>query len=114
MSSNGYGFNFPVSFDQKFEHDLDSNVYIKEYVDVRKYVFSDANVDGNTGISNAKADAIGPNSIAETINTTWAIYGQGSGAYGSSVSATDVDYYYAYEDVARASNRTCLADISVT
>ena len=89
-----YGFSFPVSFSQGFDHSLVNNTYTQDVALILKQVNSDANVDGNTGISNAKADAFGENTIAETVNTTWAIEHAGSGAYGSSVSATDTDYHY--------------------
>ena len=94
MSS--YGFNFPVSFQQSFQHSLQDTTIILDVATIIKNVASNANVDGNTGISNSKADALGINTIAETVNTSWAIQNVGSGAYGSSVSATDIDLYYAY------------------
>ena len=84
-----YGFHFPVSFDQTFNHGLTDSSVIVDVAQILKDVTSNANVSGNTGISNAKADAIGLNTIAETVNTSWSIQNQGSGAYGSSVSAGD-------------------------
>ncbi len=90
------GFSFPVNFNQSFGHNLVNNTYTRDVAQILKQVHSDANVDGNTGISNSKADAFGYNTIAETVNTTWAIENVGSGAYGSSVSAADTDYHYAW------------------
>ncbi len=93
---SGYGFQYPVNFSQVFNHQLTDTTVIYDVANILKNVQANANVDGNTGISNSKADAFGYNTIAETVNTTWAIQNVGSGAYGSSVSATDIDYYYAY------------------
>ncbi len=87
------GYNFPVDFAQIFAHGLDSNVNITDSVMVEKKIWSQVMVDGNTGISNAKADAIGYNTLAETVNTTWSIQNYGSGAYGSSTSSSDADVY---------------------
>ena len=90
------GFSFPVNFNQSFGHNLVNNTYTQDVAKILKYVSANANVDGNTGISNSKADAFGYDTIAETVNTTWAIQHVGSGAYGSSTSATDTDYYYGW------------------
>ena len=90
---SGSGYNFPVDFAQIFAHALDSDVNILDTVMIEKAVWSQVMVDGNTGMSNAKADAIGYNTLAETVNTTWSIQNYGSGAYGSSVSSSDADVY---------------------
>ena len=90
------GFNFPVNFTQLFNHGLNDQTVIVDVANILKNVQSAAHVSGNTGISNAKADALGDNTIAETVNTTWSIQHIGSGAYGSSVSASDADATYCW------------------
>ena len=85
---------FGTYFPQGFSFDFDKDVNIKERVDIAKQVLSLVYVQGNLGNANAKADAFGYDTVAETLTATWAIQGFGSGAVSESTAGTNGAYYH--------------------
>ena len=81
-----------VNFFQGFNTDIHKSIAIQDLVLVAKQVTSNLDVKGNLGIADAKADAIGKNTIAQGVTATWSIDNYGSGASSLSVSGSDGAY----------------------
>ena len=76
--------------------DFWKNVNINEYAKIHKTVDVAAHILGNVGMSNATADALGTNTVSETLTETHAIQGFGSSAASESLSATSGYDYHIY------------------
>jgi hypothetical protein len=64
------------------------NVHINKDIDVH------ADVRGNTALANATADALGANSVTETLTQTTVAQGMGSSSVSESLSAATRDHYF--------------------
>jgi hypothetical protein len=74
--------------------DFSKYVDIYEKAQIDKSIDVNAYIHGNVGMANATADALGPNTVSETLTETHAIQGFGSSAASESLSATSgYDYH---------------------
>jgi hypothetical protein len=68
--------------------DFTKAVKIYESAHITKDIDVSAYVHGTTGMANATADALGTNTVSETLTETHAVQGYGSSAASESLSAT--------------------------
>jgi hypothetical protein len=80
MNSNG------ISFDKM--------VNITETADITKTIDVNAWVKGNTAMANATADAVGHNTVTETLTQTTVVQGYGSHSDSESMSATSGNHFH--------------------
>jgi hypothetical protein len=73
--------------------DFSKYVNIAEVAQIYKVIDVHAYVKGNVAMANATADALGSNTVTETLTQTTAIQGVGSSSASESLSATS-GYHY--------------------
>jgi hypothetical protein len=73
--------------------DFSKQVNIYETAHINKVVDVHAFIHGNTAMANATADALGTNTVSETLTETHALQGVGSAAASESLSATSGFHY---------------------
>jgi hypothetical protein len=67
---------------------------INEVLNIHKDITAHVSVSGNSAVSNATADAMGHNTVTETLTQTNVAQGIGSSSVSESVSATSGSYWH--------------------
>ena len=67
---------------------------INEQLNIHKTIAANVDVHGNSAVSNATADALGHNTVTETLTQTTVAQGVGSSSVSESVSATSGSYFH--------------------
>ena len=74
--------------------DFSKLVNIMENVNIQKDIDVNAFVKGNSALANATADAVGHNTVTETLTQTTVMQGYGSHSDSESLSATSGHHFY--------------------
>jgi hypothetical protein len=74
--------------------DFSKLVNIVETANIQKDIDVNAFVKGNTAMANATADAMGHNTVTETLTQTTVVQGVGSHSDSESLSATSGHQFY--------------------
>lgn len=73
--------------------DFSKSVNISEFTHIFKIINASADVHGNSALANATADALGQNTVTETLTQTSVAQGVGSSSASESTSATSGSHY---------------------